>query len=164
VTGPTDGFTKDAFRLEGALSDDHADPADAGARRPCSAIDPGVLATLQAMIPHDAFCRIIETFVRNAPGQIDLIRHHIRQGQHKETLWQAHNLKGTSGNLGATALCQTSHEIENAIHAARYDALEQLGQTLLRHSRTTWDELHREFKIARPDEQDVTDLLPEAGA
>ncbi len=126
-------------------------------------LDFHALAALQKAMSPRSFRAIIDTFMTNAPAQIEAITRLIATQRYQDTLWQAHSLKGTCGSLGASALHATLCDIESAIRTERPETLGSLAQMLVRQGGTTWGALCRNFDLAPPS-LNATALLPEAGA
>jgi signal transduction histidine kinase/DNA-binding response OmpR family regulator/ABC-type uncharacterized transport system substrate-binding protein len=68
----------------------------------------------------------ISTFLAEMPGQIDMLRELIKQGQTQQGGSQAHKIKGASGYVAAGAFQKTALKMEQAGKAGDLRGLEQL--------------------------------------
>jgi len=68
----------------------------------------------------------IGTFLEDMPGQIDMLKELIKQGQTQKAGAQAHKIKGASGYVAAGAFHKTALTMEQAGKAGNLKGLEQL--------------------------------------
>ncbi len=61
-------------------------------------------------------CRIIELYLKDAPTRVAEIRQTLASGDARASEAAAHSLRGSSANLGAVALAERCHQLEQ--HAA----------------------------------------------
>ncbi len=69
------------------------------------------LSTLKEVIGDD-LNEIIDSFIELLPAQLTAIETAIRSGNASELRSQAHTLKGSSSNVGATALSALAYQLE----------------------------------------------------
>jgi CheY-like chemotaxis protein len=91
--------------------------ADNGRQQEESAptLDPAVLAELrqfQGEGEPDIVQELAEAFQFETPPLLESMRHAVAQGQPEQLKWVAHNLKGSSDNLGARSMAALSAELE----------------------------------------------------
>jgi HPt (histidine-containing phosphotransfer) domain-containing protein len=90
----------------------------------------------------------ISTFLAEMPGQIDMLRELIKQGQAQQGGAQAHKIKGASGYVAAGAFQKTALKMEQAGKAADLRGLEQL-----------LPEIDEQFSRLKSDLEDYLDRL-----
>jgi HPt (histidine-containing phosphotransfer) domain-containing protein len=81
--------------------------------RPC--LDPAVLAELrqlQAEGEPDIMQELAEAFQHETPALLQALHQAVAEGQHEQLKQAAHNLKGSSNNLGAHTMAALSAELE----------------------------------------------------
>ncbi len=71
------------------------------------------LAELQALLDDELF-QITRLFADHLMDEVDKLQRAVDLGDMKAINRQAHSLKGSCANMGATALAASAHEIEKA--------------------------------------------------
>ncbi len=74
---------------------------------------------------------LVETYLAEAPGQIDEIVTAAARGDAEALVRPAHTLKSSSASLGAARLSQVAREIELRGRAGRADGLMELAENAL---------------------------------
>jgi HPt (histidine-containing phosphotransfer) domain-containing protein len=80
-----------------------------------SILDPTVIETLrQLSVPGepDVLTEVLTLFLEEAPPRIEKLRNAWAAGDIKEVQRVAHSLKGSAGNIGATALFEVCKKID----------------------------------------------------
>lgn len=72
------------------------------------------------------FQELFEDFLKTLPQQLDAMLECIARQDVKSLHKFAHDLKGTSGNLGVTTLCKCAQELEQNARALKLDGAETL--------------------------------------
>lgn len=78
-------------------------------------LDPAVLETLrQLSVPGepDVLTEVLKLFLDEAPARIDKLRNAWQAGNIQEVQRMAHSLKGSAGNIGATALYDICKQLD----------------------------------------------------
>jgi len=78
-------------------------------------LDPVVLDQLRKLTPPgepDVLAEILATFVDDVPRRIEGLRAALAAGDAVALQRAAHSLKGSSGNIGARALYETSRQLD----------------------------------------------------
>jgi HPt (histidine-containing phosphotransfer) domain-containing protein len=84
-------------------------------------LDLDTLNTLKDVIGDD-LGEIIESFLQLLPGQVDAIESSARSGDAPNMRLHTHTLKGSSSNVGALALAELSHTLEDLAKAGQTEA------------------------------------------
>jgi CheY-like chemotaxis protein len=107
----------------------HGEPAVAATPADRDAVDPAVLEGLRAA---GLLSEVIALYLRQTPGQLEVLRRAAERGEAATLAEVAHSLKGSSLLLGAKALAARAAELQGmgdagALHGApdAVDALEQ---------------------------------------
>jgi HPt (histidine-containing phosphotransfer) domain-containing protein len=74
---------------------------------------------------------LVSMFLADAPTKVDAIVTGLERGDLHQVERAAHSLKGSAGNLGASAVQHLCEEIQNVTRAGRGDALPELVRRLL---------------------------------
>jgi two-component system sensor histidine kinase/response regulator len=91
-----------------------------------TAVDREVLASygnLQQVGEPDLVVKLIDMFLDRSSGSITCLKRAALAGDQAEVVRQAHGLKGSSGNIGASVMAQLSAEIQVAVTPAETTAL-----------------------------------------
>jgi HPt (histidine-containing phosphotransfer) domain-containing protein len=88
-------------------------------------LDLDTLNTLKDVIGDD-LKEIIDSFLQLLPGQVDAIESSARTNDTTNMRLHAHTLKGSSSNVGALALAELSHKLEDMAKLGQTEA--SLGQ------------------------------------
>jgi HPt (histidine-containing phosphotransfer) domain-containing protein len=84
-------------------------------------LDLDTLNTLKDVIGDD-LREIIDSFLQLLPGQVDAIESSDRTSDATNMRLHAHTLKGSSSNVGAVALAELSHKLEDLAKAGQTEA------------------------------------------
>jgi HPt (histidine-containing phosphotransfer) domain-containing protein len=91
-------------------------------------LDLDTLNTLKDVIGDD-LKEIIDSFLQLLPGQVDSIESSARLNDATNMRLHAHTLKGSASNVGALALSQISHKLEDLAKAGQTAAsLEHMNE------------------------------------
>lgn len=82
--------------------------------------------TMLKDVMEDDFQELINTFLDDSRARIPLLREELASGDTEALRHTAHSLKGSSGNLGATALSQLCFQVEQQAKQKRTEGLENL--------------------------------------
>src|SRR5207248_9182412 len=106
----------------------------AGAGRPDVALDPSVIAALREIEQgRPGLVReVVGLYLRNGPAQWAALRQAVERGDGHELEQVAHSLKGSSAQIGATALAARCRDLETAAQAADPSQAAALVATLER--------------------------------
>jgi two-component system sensor histidine kinase/response regulator len=64
------------------------------------------------------FRELLRSFLRTFGGATDLLKEQMEANRMEEARHLVHSLKGASGNIGATDLCQLAAQLDSALHEA----------------------------------------------
>jgi histidine phosphotransfer protein HptB len=113
----------------------------AGKRAP--GIDPVILDELRTLAPN-GYLEIIRQFLQSAPSKISLLRDAAVRGDREALMRGAHNLKASSGNLGAAALAGWCQDLE-ALAETRTEGAAAMVEAI----EAEWDTVRRELERAQ---------------
>ncbi len=105
-------------------------------------LDLDTLNTLKDVIGDD-LKEIIDSFLQLLPGQVDAIESSARMSDAVNMRLHAHTLKGSSSNVGALALSEISHKLEDLAKAGQTAASLSHMSELRSVSANTGDALRR---------------------
>ena len=74
--------------------------------------------------------KIIAIFLKDLPKQINALKEIIEKGEMDNVSWYAHNIKGSSANIGAMALSTVAAEMEKAGNNRKTNEITQIMQEL----------------------------------
>jgi len=114
----------------GRLSDD---PADAAAAEPLQPVPPVELEQLLSIFgdEHEALCNTLSLFLKMTRSKLAVLEAAISAGDHTTVETMAHDIKGSSMNIGAEELAQLSRQLEQAAQAATDTLLQTTHAALL---------------------------------
>ncbi len=78
----------------------------------------------------DLFNELVDTFVSDSGGRIDAIEASARSGAMDRIASEAHSLKSSAGNMGATQLMSLCRSLEHAGRNRRVDESRRLAEQL----------------------------------
>ena len=101
-----------------------------------TAVDRDVLNSLRGLEP-GLLGRIIDMYLRSVPGMLQTLRAAIVEGDPKRVETTAHQLRGSSLNLGAVSMASLCEELEHhGCTGLRADTQEVLVKLELEYERT----------------------------
>jgi CheY-like chemotaxis protein len=91
----------------------------AGAGRLDAALDPSIIAALRELEQGQPglLARMVGLYLRDASTQLAVLRQAVERGDAHELEWAAHDLKGGSAQIGATAMVGLCRDLEAASKA-----------------------------------------------
>jgi HPt (histidine-containing phosphotransfer) domain-containing protein len=104
-------------------------------------LDRDVVGELQSVMGSD-FQTLVESFFRDSEQRLTWLREAIEQGEADEVRQTAHSFKGSSGNLGATALSSLCLELEQVGRSGQLDP----ASDLLERIREAYSEVRRQLE------------------
>ena len=75
-------------------------------------LDPETIASLQDLGDPEFVAEVIDIYIADAPPRIETMREAIAEGDAEKLAAAAHALKSSSGNVGATAVCEICADLE----------------------------------------------------
>jgi two-component system cell cycle response regulator DivK len=99
--------------------------------------------------------QLVESFIRETPGRIAVIRAVSGAEDAMEGERMAHSLRSTALNLGAVDLATVAEEAESALKSAEWTALPELGERLLSSFEAAAAELRSSPPEAHEPEEEV---------
>ena len=117
------------------------------------AIDRERLDTLRSLDPDGDgafYVSLLNTFLASAQADIDGIREALDRGEFKTMRDKAHSLKGSSRNVGADAIGETSQALEALAEAATKKGAEKLLKQLAHEFERVAKEIRQEIEAASP--------------
>ena len=76
------------------------------------------------------FQELFEDFLKSFPKHLDAVNHSIEEKDVKSLQKQAHDIKGTAGNLGIVRLSKLAQEMESNAKALKLDGAEELSRKM----------------------------------
>lgn len=77
-------------------------------------------------VMEDDFALLLQTFIDDAQTRIPQLRDQLAVGSHDELRRNAHSLKGSSGNVGATGMSEVCMRLENMARDGQLDTASAL--------------------------------------
>jgi HPt (histidine-containing phosphotransfer) domain-containing protein len=96
-------------------------------------LDPVVLDTLRKLTmpgEPDVLREVLQLFQEDVPGRLERLRQAVDEGDLVKAERAAHSIKGSAGNIGATALHDACRDVENAARAKNEERT-RLGMDVL---------------------------------
>lgn len=98
-----------------------------------TALDRSVLDSLRQLTPPgepDVLNEVLTMFLADFPRRMDKLRNAFAAADIQEVHRSAHSLKGSAGNIGATALSAICRQLDDHAKAGNSDALPPLIEAL----------------------------------
>ena len=76
------------------------------------ALDPSMLAALRGLGDQDLFSELAGMFVRNASERLTVLERAVDSGDAQTVEWAAHDLKGSSSNMGAARMARICADLQ----------------------------------------------------
>jgi HPt (histidine-containing phosphotransfer) domain-containing protein len=83
-------------------------------------LDPAIWASLRALDDDGAFLdEVIDLFIDDARPRVERVRAGLAGGDPQAARTAAHSLRGSAGNIGATAVAAMARDIEHDLDAGK---------------------------------------------
>jgi hypothetical protein len=112
-------------------------------QRSGSAINTAAYAEIVSMLPKDTMDEMLSNLLDPPQGTLHALIRALEAGEHRNTSFIAHNLKGTAMLLGFTAIARTAAEIEHLVMQNQDLVAPDLIAQLLNDLKRTREALHR---------------------
>jgi HPt (histidine-containing phosphotransfer) domain-containing protein len=96
-------------------------------------LDPAVIEALRGLTPPgepDVLSEVLNMFLAEVPPRLERLRNAWAAGNIEEVHRAAHSLKGSAGNIGATALFDVCKELDEKSRSGQVDAIGPLVDAL----------------------------------
>ena len=108
------------------------------------------LRTLQDLLPVEALCELLESYLHNSAERLALIREHAARNDLAAMKREAHTMISTSGNIGVARVSALAAELEEACENANGEDSARLAEALSRAHDAAGPAIRAWLDAARP--------------